>query len=804
MKITVLIITFLFTVNLFGQTDVKGEVSGSVFDESNNKPLEFVNIALVSLSDSSVMKGTTTDKKGNYEINNILTGEYFLRYSFIGYQQIESKHFSIDSKNQNFKLENVSLQPMSINLDEVTVTSNKIMLSNSIDRKTYNVQQDILSKTGSASDLLQNIPSVQVDIDGNVSLRGSGNVLILINGKTSPLMGKTRAEVLQQMPASSIEKIEVITNPSAKYKPDGTAGIINIVLKKDSERGLNSAITGNIGNQGRYNGNINLNYNPGSINIFGRYSIRKDNRISYSYDRRTLFDPITGEPNYNNDTSNSNSRPLSHGVMAGIDYNYDESNSFGLSGNYYYRGFIRNDAANKKYLNSSKIITEEYNRLRYDDEYERESVIVAYAEHNFPGEDHKIRFDFNWSKSPEVEDNHYSNVYKIPSSSTTYDNTLIKQGSNNTQATIEYSNPLSETSTLEAGYEGEFNKNDLDFYGEFFDPLQQKFVKDIEKTNHFVYNENINAVYVTYSNELGQLGILGGVRLESAQLNSNLASSGIEYKNQYYNIYPTLHLAYKLSDVSELQLNYSRRANRPEDDDLNPFPEYKDPRNIRAGNPKLKPEYIHSIEFGFQWQNDNLNIVPSIFYRNKYNGFSSVTKAINDTTLLTTHENLATDQSAGFEFVLSANFGNFFSANVSSNAYYEQIDASNIGFSNKKSTMTWSGNLSCNFNFTSSTMLQLNSNFRSARLTPQGNQRPNYVVNLGLRQDMLEEKLSLTLTISDIFNSLKRENNIDTAWLVQNSVSSRNARIIYFGVTYRFGKTSQKSEEKSLQYDNGI
>jgi len=804
MKITVLIITFLFTVNLFGQTDVKGEVSGSVFDESNNKPLEFVNIALVSLSDSSVMKGTTTDKKGNYEINNILTGEYFLRYSFIGYQQIESKHFSIDSKNQNFKLENVSLQPMSINLDEVTVTSNKIMLSNSIDRKTYNVQQDILSKTGSASDLLQNIPSVQVDIDGNVSLRGSGNVLILINGKTSPLMGKTRAEVLQQMPASSIEKIEVITNPSAKYKPDGTAGIINIVLKKDSERGLNSAITGNIGNQGRYNGNINLNYNPGSINIFGRYSIRKDNRISYSYDRRTLFDPITGEPNYNNDTSNSNSRPLSHGVMAGIDYNYDESKSFGLSGNYYYRGFIRNDAANKKYLNSSKIITEEYNRLRYDDEYERESVIVAYAEHNFPREDHKIRFDFNWSKSPEVEDNHYSNVYKIPSSSTTYDNTLIKQGSNNTQATIEYSNPLSETSTLEAGYEGEFNKNDLDFYGEFFDPLQQKFVKDIEKTNHFVYNENINAVYVTYSNELGQLGILGGVRLESAQLNSNLASSGIEYKNQYYNIYPTLHLAYKLSDVSELQLNYSRRANRPEDDDLNPFPEYKDPRNIRAGNPKLKPEYIHSIEFGFQWQNDNLNIVPSIFYRKKYNGFSSVTKAINDTTLLTTHENLATDQSAGFEFVLSANFGNFFSANVSSNAYYEQIDASNIGFSNKKSTMTWSGNLSCNFNFTSSTMLQLNSNFRSARLTPQGNQRPNYVVNLGLRQDMLEEKLSLTLTISDIFNSLKRENNIDTAWLVQNSVSSRNARIIYFGVTYRFGKTSQKSEEKSLQYDNGI
>jgi len=216
------------------------------------------------------------------------------------------------------------------------------------------------------------------------------------------------------MPASSIDRIEVITNPSAKYKPDGTAGIINIVLKKDSGSGLNGGITGNIGNQGRYNGNINLNYNPGNINIFGRYSIRKDNRIGYSYDKRTLFDALTGEPNYNNDTSNSSSRPLSHGVMLGFDYNYDESNSFGLSGNYYYRGFIRNNAANKKYLNSSKIITEEYDRLRYDDEYEKESVIAAYVEHNFPGEEHKIRFDLNWSKSLEVEDNHYSNVYKIP------------------------------------------------------------------------------------------------------------------------------------------------------------------------------------------------------------------------------------------------------------------------------------------------------------------------------------------------------------------------------------------------------
>ena len=796
------VVVFLFTTNLFGQTNAKGKITGIVFDRSSNKPLEFVNVALVSIPDSSIITGTTSDKNGSYLINNVAAGKYFLRISFVGYKQMKSKQFVIDGQNVKVNLEKISLQPEDINLDEVTVTSNKIMLSNSIDRKTYNVQQDIMSNTGSASDLLQNIPSVQVDIDGNVSLRGSANVLILINGKTSPLMGKTRAEVLQTMPAGTIDKIEVITNPSAKYKPDGTAGIINIVLKKESGRGLNGGITGNFGNQSRYNGNISLNYNPGEINLFGRYSIRQDNRTDYSSDKRTQLDSLSGIPNYYNNNSSSYFRPLSHSVTLGIDYNYDKLNSLGISGNYFYRGFTRNDAANKVYLNNSKIITESYDRLRYDNEYEKEGGVTAYAEHNFSKENHKIRFDFNWSQSPEVEDNHYSNVYNVPATAATYDNTLIKQQANNTQATIEYSDPLTEHSTFEAGYQGEFNKKDLNYYGEFFDPLQQKFVSDIQKTNHFAYTENINAVYATYSNVFGEFGLLGGMRLESAQLNSDLVSSGTTYNNQYYNLYPTLHLAYKLSDVSELQLNYSRRANRPEDDDLNPFPEYQDPRNIRAGNPKLKPEFIHSIEFGFQWQNDNFNIVPSIFYRNKYNGFSTVIKAINDTTLLTTHENLATDQSAGFEFVLSSNFGNLLSANLSTNAYYEQIDASNIGFGNKKSTVTWSGNFSCNINLSSSTMMQVNSYFRSARLTPQGNQKSNYVVNLGFRHDMLDDKLSLILTISDLFNSLRREYNIDTSWLIQNSVSSRNARIIYLGATYHFGKVSKKSKEKSLQYED--
>lgn len=258
----VLFVLFLIiTNNFYGQTSAKFKIAGNVMDESSGRPFEFVNISLVSLPDSLIVAGTTSNKLGNYELDNIPVGNYFLRFSFVGYKKVESKKITVIASDGAINIGTISMSPEEINLNEVTITSNKIMLNNSIDRKTYNVQQDVMSKTGSASDLLQNIPSVQVDIDGNVSLRGSANVLILINGKNSPLMGKTRAEVLQTMPASSIEKVEVITNPSAKYKPDGTAGILNIVLKKDSGRGLNGSVTGNAGNQGRYNGNINFNFN---------------------------------------------------------------------------------------------------------------------------------------------------------------------------------------------------------------------------------------------------------------------------------------------------------------------------------------------------------------------------------------------------------------------------------------------------------------------------------------------------------------------------------------------------------------
>ncbi|MDP2886532.1 MAG: TonB-dependent receptor [Ignavibacteria bacterium] len=792
-----------FTCALFAQGRGGGVVSGLVKADSTNRPLEFVNVILLNQADSAIVTGTSTDSKGKFTIDNIPDGEYFLTYSLLGYKEKQPTLFRIDSKRPALNVGTISLVETALKLDGVTVTSQKVTFNNAIDRKVFNVQQDIMSKTGSVSELLQTIPSVQVDMEGAVSLRGSTNVLILINGKPSPLMGKSRADVLQQMPSSSIERIEVITNPSAKFKPDGTSGIINIVLKKEVSTGLNGNLTANGAAKSRYNANVSTNYNPGAFNIFGSYSFRQDDRNNYSTDTRVQRNEVTNAPSYYKEDARSSSRPLSQNVTLGLDYRLGEIDRLGVSGNYHYRGFTREDISTK-ILTSNSIVTNDYDRRRVDYEFEKETGITGYFEHQFKGEDHNLRLEFNAAQSPEVEDNHYTNVYRVPASPLAYDNTLNKQTEGKNQLTIDYTNRLTEHTMFEAGYDGEFNKRDMAFYGEYFDPNQRKFVEDVDRTNRFIYDEAIHAVYGTYENSFGLFSFIGGVRAEQAFIRSDLVTRDSIISNEYFNMYPTLHLAYRFSEAVQLQLNYSRRVNRPEGDDLNPFREYDDPRSIHSGNPRLKPEFIHSVEFGCELQNDNMTVVPSIFYRTKYNGFTTVVKPLNDSTLLTTRENLSSDQSAGFEMVVAGNVGNLFTANVSANAFYEQIDASNLGFGSGKSTVTWSGTLSGNVNLSKATMIQINSNYRSSRLTPQGENRPSFVVNLGFRQDLFDDKLSLIVTISDLLKTMNRKTDLNTSWLTQNVVSNRDSRIVYFGLTYHFGTPAKKSKEKELQYDNGL
>jgi hypothetical protein len=505
-------------------------VFGVVADKISKAVLEFANVELLSISDSSVVSGTVTDIKGKFSFSEVAAGNYLLRYSFIGYERsVVSVKVDKSRINVGSLYIALSVNPM----NNVTVTASRSLLNTGIDRKSYDVTKDIMAQSGTASDVLKNVPSVEVDMEGNVSLRGSGDVMILINGRPSPLLGKmNKADVLQQFPANTIERIEVITNPSARYRPDGTSGIINIVLKKNIKAGWNGSVTGNAGTHDRYNAGATFNYNPGKFNLFGNIGIRRDTRPRRNTVTREYFDTITHLTNgFYSEKGTSFARPVTHLATIGFTFSPDKTNSFGLSGNYSNRDQVKDEINTKIFSDKTGSYTSYFDRFRYDPETEKEKDATAFYEHTFPGEDHTLRAELNVSSSKDLEDNHYQNKYYYPGSNSTYDNTRIFQGDNQQQFTIDYTRTISETAKLEAGYSGSFNQQDFDFYGEYFDILSGRFVIVQVRTNRFLFDQSVHALYATYQKQLKKFGYSLGLRIEETIINGRQVTKDTSIKN---------------------------------------------------------------------------------------------------------------------------------------------------------------------------------------------------------------------------------------------------------------------------------
>jgi len=790
------------------QSKVKSGISlnGKIVEKGTNKPVEFVTVKLVVKTDSSFIAGCITDAAGSFSLKNVAINDYYIEYSSIGFKPSRSKPFNVTTARGNLNLGTLELSTESQLLNEVVITGERKMFNNSIDRKVFNIERDMLSQSGAVTDLLQNIPSVAVGIDGNVSLRGSENVMILINGRTSMLTMANRADILSQLPANTVDRIEVITNPSAKYKPDGTSGIINIVLKKNTNSGLNGSIVANGGNRSRYNSNLTLNYNPGKLNLFGSIGYRQDDRPRFSEDNRKITDN-SNIVTYQDLHGEDQSRPKSIVSNFGMTYDFNKFNQIGLSGNTFSRTMIRNSFTNYVISDALKSPISIYRRNGRTDGPESELGLAAFYLHKFKKEDHEIQFDYEYQHSPEQENNFYNDQYSVPVKETTYDNTLIHNNTNEHLLSIEYKNPIREDIMFEAGYKGDFSTGDFNYVienlenGNISAPV---WAIDPAHSNDFRFTQNVNALYTTYGQNIDKFSFMAGLRYEHSQIESRLITPRDSViPNNYSNFYPSFHLSQKIGKEGELQLNYSRRVNRPESEDLNPNPEYNDPQNLRAGNPKLKPEFIHSIELGYQFKVGSTTIIPTLFYHNKYNGFTQITKLLPNNVFLSTRENLSRNQSAGFELVSTFVIHKFLSGNLSSNVFYDQIDASNLGYSNKKSNITWSAKISATATINPTTMIQVSASYRAPQLTPQGSMLARYGINIGARHDILKKKGSIIATISDPFNTMTESSTLETQFLTKTSVRKRDARVFYLGFVFHFG-ASKKVKEEALQFDNQI
>jgi outer membrane receptor protein involved in Fe transport len=541
--------------------------------------------------------------------------------------------------------------------------------------------------------------------------------------------------------------------------------------------------------------------NTGKFNFYGGYGYRQDDRNRFNTEWRKKTDSLN-VVDYTDIHSNDKSRPISHIFNAGVDYKLNDRNQFGVSGNYNYRTFTRTEVLNTLFENANTVVTKNFDRDRIDYETQKSLELAANYKHSFSKEGHELNIDYTTSISDELEDNHYTNIVYSPQVPNTFDNTRIKQGDNESQFSVQYNNPLTEKSKLEAGYLLETLNNDMDYYGETLNSTSNVWIKDLQKSNHFIYTENINVLYGTYEREFGKLSAMAGLRAEIASLKGNQVTIDSVTTNNYFRLYPTLHLSYKLSDINELQLNYSHRIRRPEGEEMNPFPEYQNPYSLRVGNPKLKPEDIHSFEMGYQYKKDVSTFISTLYYRYKYNSVTSVTKYINDSVMVTQNENLERNNSLGLELIFSSAIANVINFNLSTNTFYNTIDASNLGYSANKSTISWSANLNASANLTKTTMLQVTSNCMAQSLTPQGVRLPSYAVNLGLKQDLFKKKASAFLTVSDLFNTLQNGYTIDTPTLYDRIIRKRSARMIYVGFSYNFG--NQKKKENAIKYDNQL
>ena len=808
--IRLLVLCIVAAGRLTAQKTEGGTVTGVVFGPTANRPVEYVALALKTKTGGETVRTAATDSRGGFALESVPFGEYKVVYGLVGGDSQETPAFTVDAQHRTVALGRLVVADVAVKMEKVEVATRREAFYNSIDRKVYNVGKEIQSVTGSVSDLLQNVPSVQVDIEGNVSLRGDGNVLILVNGKTSTMMGKNRAAVLEQMPADGIDKIEVITNPSAKYKPDGTAGIINITLKKKPDPGYSGSVRAAVGNHERYNSNVTASYNPGKYTVYGSAGVRQDDRPRFVHDERSHPDSTNTVVATTQSTTES-SRPLSRIGRTGVDYKVDEQTKIGAALSYNHRDFVRHSTVSSLTRNGAAV-AKDFDRLRTDPEWQKDLEFTGTLQHSFPKEGHELNFELKRGKTAEQEDNRYSNVYHTPGLAASFDNTLIKNTETTTEGTAEYIYPINDESKFEAGYNGQANKVDLDFRGSFLNAATQAWQVDAQKTNRFIYQATIHAFYSTYAHKIGDFGFLAGLRFEQAIIHTDQVTARLVDRNDYNRFYPSLHLSYNFTDSHQVQLNYSHRVHRPEGDDLNPFPEYQDPSNLRAGNPHLRPEEIHSVESGYQFKNNDTTYLATLYYRYRYHGMTDVARFVDSTTLLpsrdgtvlfTRKENLGSSTSGGLELGATTRLKDRISLNFSGNVYRNEIDASNLGFSSRRSTIAWDAKLNLNWEVTKTTLVQLNTNYTAKRLTPQGYRYPTYLANLGLRHNFKDKHTAFTLSVSDVFNSLKERTFIDTPALHQEITRHRSSRIFYAGLIYNFGKPAKKAKD-DLQFDNSL
>ncbi len=803
---------FLFTLAANAQErDVY--ISGTVLDQENNQPLEYATLVIQSVEDPSNVTGGITDINGKFKVATP-PGNYNLRVEYISYQSFVKDNQEI---SKSLDLGTISLSIDATQLEEMVVVGEKTTVEVRLDKKIYNVGKDLTNSGATISDALDNIPSVTVDVDGAVALRGNGNVRILINGRPSALAGFGSTDALRQLPADAIEKVEVITSPSARYDAEGTAGILNIVLKKEKTRGFNGVINTTVGYPDAASLTANLNLRKEKYNIF--------NTIGYSY--RTppgngLFDNTYQEGAFDRilEDRDINRKNSGFNMNLGVEYFLTETSS--LTGSVFGR---INDGEDVTDNTTSRFIGTEIDSrtLRVEDEQEEEKSAQFSLNYNndFNTEGHKLTVDLQLSYNEElkpitiIENNTFPNTELIAN-----ENIRELEFQNEYLAQVDYVLPMGEAQ-FEAGYRGNWEQSDTDFSLEEFNLDSGVFVPNLGLTNRFLFNQNVNSFYTQYGNKLGAFSFLAGLRLENTQLKGAVSGADVatlqeaigdgidlDFDKNYLGLFPTLNLIYELAENENLTLGYNRRINRPRGYFINPFPSRSSRTNIFQGNPDLDPAFANAFDLGYLKRWEKLTLTSSVYYQKETNSFERVQEETGQTTsdgiviIRSIPINLSTNERVGAELGLLYNPTKWLRLNGSFNFFEFNSEGEFNGVDFGAKNTSWFSRFSSKVTLPGKIDWQTNAFYRGPTNNAQTENEGIFSLNLAFSKDILKDKGTLALSVSDLLNSRKRISLTQTPFFTSESEFQWRERQITLSFVYRINQKKQRNERRQRDGDD--
>jgi outer membrane receptor protein involved in Fe transport len=810
----------MITVKLFAQTTGVGKISGKIIDAQTNETIPFASAILVDRKTRATIKVAQSDADGAFVIANLPKGVFTFKASYVGYQTMVRDSVAITDAVSEVHFGNIKMKTAKGNLlNEVTVSAPKTTMQMGIDKKVFSVDQSLVSEGGSASDLLQNVPSVQTDIEGNVSLRGSAGVKVLIDGKPSLIAGGNVAQILQSIPASSIESVELITNPSAKYDAEGQSGIINIVLKRNKKLGFNGSMALTAGNRDNYNANTNLSFQNKKINLYGNYSYRYGNRLGGGYSNISYLNAASPAA-YANQNTDSKDLNKGHNIKAGIDYYLAEKSvvSFSTGLN------IRNENENE-FLNINQF-GKSFNPLLLSNRVNSEIGGGNSYDLNLdftqkfkkPKEELSINLGFSEGDNDNIQ-LYTTSIYNI--NGTTVNTIPESERTNrysynkNYNAQLDYALPIGKGGKIEAGLRSQIRMSESNTDATKFNQSSGLFYFNRLLTNEFNNKDQVHAVYVNYQNQIKNFGYQLGLRAEDASLDTRLGSYNELFnllyspgRVAYTRIYPSVFLTQKFTGDQQLQLSYSRRVNRPRGWDTNPFLDVSDPLLHRQGNVNLKPEDVHAFELSYSKYFAKWSLISTAYMRRTNDVIQRIrTEPDANGVTIVTPQNLTRNVSSGLELI-----GRFdlykswnFTANV--NLYQSKIIGVPAFGIIENSGFSYNANITNNFVLPYGITMQLRGEYRSREVMAQGTRRSMYGLDAGAKYDLMNKKASLSLNIRDVFSTRKWQQTTGGTFSITDFSRYQQGTMANLTFSYRFGKTdfnfkkTKKSDEQNNRPD---